>query len=63
MSSGRSLMKTLEEVPPTPRTMSTAWMPTSCSAMYGMVARMPVTGDGERQAPGAVPAADEVGRR
>lgn len=29
--------------PPTPITSSTAWMPTNWSAMYGMVARMPVT--------------------
>ena len=28
--------------PPTPATSRTAWMPTSCSAMYGIVARMPV---------------------
>ena len=42
ISKGRSRMKPLPEVPPTPRTVSTAWMPTSCSAMYGMVARIPV---------------------
>ena len=29
--------------PPRPVTSSTAWMPTSCSAIYGMVARIPVT--------------------
>ena len=29
--------------PPTPTTSSTAWMPTSWSAMYGIVARKPVT--------------------
>ncbi len=29
--------------PPRPTTSSTAWMPTSCSAMYGMVAMKPVT--------------------
>jgi hypothetical protein len=28
--------------PPRPSTSSTAWMPMSCSAMYGIVARMPV---------------------
>ena len=32
-----------EPSPPTPSDVSTAWMPTSCSAMYGIVARMPVT--------------------
>ncbi len=32
----------VDSPPPTPITSSTAWMPTSCSAMYGMVARMPV---------------------
>ncbi len=42
MNSGRSRAITLSE-PPTPMTSSTAWMPTSCSAMYGIVARMPVT--------------------
>ena len=35
-------MKTLLELPPTPSTVSTDWMPTSCSAMYGIVARIPV---------------------
>jgi hypothetical protein len=41
MMSGRSL--TNEEAPwPTPMTSSTDWMPTSCRAMYGMRARMPV---------------------
>ena len=29
--------------PPTPATSRTAWMPTSCSAMYGIVATKPVT--------------------
>ena len=29
-------------MPPTPMTVSTAWMPTSCSAMYGISARIPV---------------------
>ena len=42
MNSGRSLTKVLPEEAPTPITVSTAWMPTSCSAMYGSVARMPV---------------------
>ena len=42
MNSGRSLTKVLPDVVPTPITVSTAWMPTSCSAMYGISARMPV---------------------
>ena len=42
MNSGRSLTKVLLEVVPTPITVSTDWMPTSCSAMYGISARMPV---------------------
>ena len=33
MISGRSLTKALPDVVPTPITVSTAWMPTSCSAM------------------------------
>ena len=43
MSSGRSLTNQLLDSPPTPMTSNTAWMPTSWSAMYGIVARMPVT--------------------
>ena len=44
MSSGRSLTNQLvSSPPPTPMTSRTAWMPTSWSAMYGIVARMPVT--------------------
>lgn len=44
MNSGRSLTNQLAfSPPPTPSTSSTAWMPTSWSAMYGMVARMPVS--------------------
>jgi hypothetical protein len=42
MNSGRSLMKVFAELLPTPITVSTDWMPTSCSAMYGISARMPV---------------------
>jgi hypothetical protein len=42
MNSGRSLTKVLVEDVPTPITVSTAWMPTSCSAMYGIRERMPV---------------------
>ncbi len=42
MNSGRSLAMTLSP-PPRPTTSSTAWMPTSWSAMYGIVARKPVT--------------------
>ena len=42
MNSGRSLTNELVEEAPTPITVSTAWMPTSCSAMYGSSARMPV---------------------
>ena len=42
MNSGRSLTNVLVEEVPTPITVSTAWMPTSCSAMYGISARMPV---------------------
>ncbi len=43
-NSGRSLTNQLAfSPPPTPSTSSTAWMPTSWSAMYGMVARMPVS--------------------
>ena len=33
MNSGRSLTKALPVVVPTPITVSTAWMPTSCRAM------------------------------
>lgn len=44
ISSGRSFTNQfVSSPPPTPITSSTAWIPTSCSAMYGMVARMPVT--------------------
>ncbi len=44
ISSGRSFTNQLVfSPPPTPITSSTAWMPTSWSAMYGIVARMPVT--------------------
>jgi hypothetical protein len=44
ISSGRSLMnQCVDALPPMPMTSSTAWMPTSWSAMYGIVARMPVT--------------------
>ena len=43
MISGRSLMTALLELVPTPSTISTDSMPTNCSAMYGMVARIPVT--------------------
>jgi hypothetical protein len=43
ISSGRSLTKPLVELPPSPTTVSTASIPTSCSATYGIVARMPVT--------------------
>ena len=32
----------LVELAPTPMTVRTDWMPTSCSAMYGISARMPV---------------------
>ncbi len=43
ISSGRSLTnQCVVSPPPTPMTSSTAWMPTSWSAMYGIVARMPV---------------------
>ena len=45
MNSGRSLTNVLVEEAPTPITVSTAWMPTSCSAMYGMSARIPVKAD------------------
>ena len=45
MNSGRSLTKVLVEEAPTPITVSTAWMPTSCSAMYGISARIPVKAD------------------
>ncbi len=41
ISSGRSLASRLS--PPRPIVSKTACMPTSCSAMYGIVARMPVT--------------------
>ncbi len=41
MIRGRSLTNALPE-PPRPMVSSTAWMPTSCSAMYGIVARIPV---------------------
>lgn len=41
-NSGRSCRNQFP-LPPTPSTSSTAWMPTSCSAMYGIVARMPVS--------------------
>ena len=43
MNRGRSAAKTLPD-PPTPETSSTAWMPTSWSAMYGIVATNPVIG-------------------
>ncbi len=33
MMSGRSLTNLLDELPPMPITVSTAWMPTSCRAM------------------------------
>ena len=33
MNSGRSLTNVLPDEVPTPITVSTAWMPTSCSAM------------------------------
>ena len=42
MNSGRSLAK-VEPLPPIPITSRQAWMPTSCRAMYGMVATIPVT--------------------
>ncbi len=42
MISGRSLTNVFDELPPMPITVSTAWMPTSCRAMYGITARMPV---------------------
>ena len=32
----------LVELAPTPMTVRTDWMPTSCSAIYGISARMPV---------------------
>ncbi len=40
MMSGMSAMMPW---PSTPIAAITTWMPTSCSAMYGMVARMPVS--------------------
>ena len=44
MNSGRSLARNVESLPPPiPITSRTTWMPMSCSAMYGIVARMPVT--------------------
>ena len=42
MNSGRSLTYVLVELASTPMTVSTAWMPTSCRAIYGIRARMPV---------------------
>ena len=42
MNSGRSLTYVFVELALTPMTVSTDWMPTSCSAMYGISARMPV---------------------
>ena len=42
MIRGRSLMNALPELGLTPSTISTDSMPTSCSAMYGIVARIPV---------------------
>jgi hypothetical protein len=42
MISGRSARNALAPLP-SPSAASTALMPTSCSAMYGMVATMPVT--------------------
>jgi hypothetical protein len=43
MNSGRSLTYQLSVSLPMPITWSTTCMPTSCSAMYGIVARMPVS--------------------
>ena len=37
-------------LPPMPTTSSTAWMPTSCRAIYGIVARMPVSATARRGA-------------
>ncbi len=42
MISGRSCVKAFAPLP-RPSTVSTALMPTSCRAMYGMVATIPVT--------------------
>ena len=42
MNSGRSFTNQ-PPLPPMPITSSTAWMPTSCRAMYGIVATIPVS--------------------
>ena len=42
MNSGRSFTNQLP-LPPKPATSSTDWMPTSWRAMYGAVARIPVS--------------------
>ena len=42
-NNGRSWASHESPLPPMPMTSRTTWMPTSCSAMYGIVARMPVT--------------------
>ena len=60
MISGRSAANPVPEMPSAP---ITTWMPTSCSAMYGMVATMPVTAIAKRQPAVAEAAAHEIARR